>query len=191
MPRRPDNVIDPTGPGLRSQRRTVFLKEVRESDAGLVGPKAASLARMIRVGLPVPPGFCVTGAAYREHVTSGDLAAKVEALLAGLPTASPEARRAAPSAPRDGPDLRELLSDLRKTIAEAPPSEALRAEMEESLGILGVGLVAVRSSATAEDLPGRSFAGQYDTHLGVRGPKECLRGVMKCWASGAREISFV
>jgi pyruvate,water dikinase len=153
------------------------LDAIRGRDAPSVGAKAANLARMIRFGLPVPPGLCVTGAAYREHVNADRVRSRLQAALAGLGPTSPAKRRA-------------HLADVRSAIVKAPVSSSLRAQLREHRRALGDVPLAVRSSATDEDAPDRSFAGQHDSCLGVVGEAECLQAVKQCWASLWNDRAF-
>jgi membrane-associated phospholipid phosphatase len=134
------------GPGA-SRARTIRLRAIEDGDSGSVGAKALSLARMMRARLPVPPGFCVTGAACREHLDSGALADRTGVLFSKLGECEDSAR------PR-------VLAELRDAIVRAPLSEELTREIDRRYRELGAGHVAVRSSATAEDLPGSEDAGR-------------------------------
>ncbi|MFL1377438.1 PEP/pyruvate-binding domain-containing protein [Nocardiopsis protaetiae] len=127
-------------------------------DLPAVGGKAANLGELLRAGLPVPPGFVVTTDAYAAAVDGAGLAD----LLAG-PDPDPAALRAA--------------------VGSAPVPEAVRAAITEAHARLGGVPVAVRSSATAEDLPGAAFAGQQDTYLNVVGADGVVDAVRRCWAS--------
>ncbi len=129
-------------------------------DIAVVGGKAANLGELVRAGLPVPPGFVVTTDAYREVVVANGL---TEAIL----------DRAASG---DGAGIRALIE------AAAVPA-SLRDELAVAYADLGSPPVAVRSSATAEDLAGASFAGQQDTYLNVRGLDALVDAVRRCWAS--------
>jgi pyruvate,water dikinase len=129
-----------------------------------------SLARLIQSGFKVPPGFCITAAAFREHLEQNNLLIRIKAAIDGL-------------AKTDHQSKEKLLSALRQAIIEAPLAEAPRHEIEEQYHKLGAKYVAVRSSGTAEDLPGHSFAGQYDTYLGISDSADCIEAVKKCWAS--------
>jgi pyruvate,water dikinase len=148
----------------------ILLKAIRDNHISAVGAKALSLTRMDRIGLPVPPGFCVTAPAYREHLNTNNLVGRIESTVEQLSNASHA-------------DKKSALSDLRQTIIDAPLDDTLCQQIEHQFQTLHTKYTAVRSSATAEDLPGHSFAGQYDTFLNVAGPKECFEAVKKCWAS--------
>src|SRR6516165_3288979 len=141
-----------------------------------VGGKGASLARLARAGLPVPPGFHITTLAYRRFVSENDLA---DAIVSA-------AARAVP----DDPAALECLSEqIRSRITRGTIPEDIAAAIRRGYGRLeGDGNaadppVAVRSSATAEDLPEMSFAGQQETYLNVRGGDPVLEAVKRCWAS--------
>jgi phosphoenolpyruvate synthase/pyruvate phosphate dikinase len=129
-----------------------------------------SLVRLGRIGLAVPPGFCITAAAFREHLEQNKLHTRLNAAVDELAKADPKTKEG-------------LLSALRQDIVEAPLAETTRHEIEEHYHNLGAKYVAVRSSGTAEDLPGHSFAGQYDTYLGISNSADCIEAVKKCWAS--------
>ncbi|MGW4110423.1 PEP/pyruvate-binding domain-containing protein [Actinosynnema sp. NPDC004786] len=137
----------------------------RDADLGTVGGKGASLARLAAAGLPVPDGFHLTTHAYRRF--AADLDGEIRAALSG---ADPAVAIAAAFERRDLP---------------AEVADAIRAH-------LPAGPVAVRSSATAEDLPDLSFAGQHDTFLDVTGLDAVLAAVKRCWASlwTARAIAY-
>jgi pyruvate,water dikinase len=139
-------------------------------DEPMVGPKATSLVHLSRIGLAVPAGFCITEIVLREHLEQNDLTARLKSALDELANAKSEARGI-------------LLSNLRQVIVEAPLAEAIRDQIEEQYSALGADYVAVRSSGTAEDLPGHSFAGQYDSYLGISNLEDCIEAVKKCWAS--------
>ncbi|MCO1660307.1 PEP/pyruvate-binding domain-containing protein [Pseudonocardia humida] len=126
------------------------------ADLATAGGKGGSLARLARAGLPVPPGFHVTTAAYRRFVAEHDLGGR----LTGT----------------DGPGVAALFAAHP---VPADIADAIRA----AYAALGSPAVAVRSSATAEDLPGASFAGQQDTFLDVRGADAVVDAVRRCWAS--------
>jgi phosphohistidine swiveling domain-containing protein len=150
-----------------------FVVPLRELDAAAlpwVGGKAANLGELIRAGLPVPEGYCVTTGAYGDIATAADLTDIIDRLAAATPDdefrAGELARRA-----RE----RILSTSMPSYVAEAITS-AYR-----NLG--GNAPVAVRSSATAEDLPFASFAGQQDTYLGIVGEEAVLDAVHRCWAS--------
>ena len=130
-----------------------------------VGGKAANLGEMIRAGLPVPPGFCVTTEAYRQ------VAATAVIDFAALEASDPK-------------DLQRAAGRARDALRAAPvPAEIARA-IRQACAALGAGVpVAVRSSATAEDLPFASFAGQQDSYLHIIGPDAVLEAVRRCWAS--------
>jgi rifampicin phosphotransferase len=142
-----------------------------------VGFKAANLIRLATAGLNVPPGFCVTAEAYEEHVFAPAVSGSIRSTLDGAKGSSPEDRRA-------------LLAKLRSDIVGAPASARLARQIEDACHALGASRVAVRSSATMEDLPGHSFAGMYDTFLGVSEPATVVSAVKKCWASLWTERAF-
>ena len=118
----------------------ILLEAIQDNAISLVGAKALSLARMNRIGLAVPPGFCITEAGFRKHLELNNLIGHIKSALAQL--------RAAP------PATSAILSDLRQAIIEAPMADMLRQQIENHHRELAAKRVAVRSSATAEDLPG-------------------------------------
>lgn len=130
------------------------------------GPKAANLARLISLRFPVPKGFCITGDIYREHIEKNNLAPLIQSVV---------------ECTQD--KLSGSLSKLRKAITEAPLCESTKQDIERQFKSLNCNSVAVRSSATAEDLPGKSFAGQYETYLGIKDSVSCTEAIRKCWAS--------
>jgi pyruvate,water dikinase len=138
----------------------------------VVGGKATNLGELVLAGFPVPPGFCVTTAAY--DLVAAD--AGLESTLAALAEAEAE----------DTKRLAELATKARSHIFEAGIPDVLAQAIAEAYGDLGEGTpvpVAVRSSATAEDLPSASFAGQQDTYLNIVGVESVLDAVRRCWAS--------
>jgi phosphohistidine swiveling domain-containing protein len=145
------------------------------------GGKGAALTDMVRAGLPVPDGFHVTTAAYREFVTANDLQGRI---LAELESADPEQPSTLETASRAIGQLfaeGEMVPAIAGAIAQAYAELAGQSPT-----------VAVRSSATAEDLPEASFAGQQETYLNVQGASAVLDAVRHCWASlwTARAIGY-
>jgi phosphohistidine swiveling domain-containing protein len=144
-------------------------------DRGLlpeVGGKAANLGELTRAGLPVPPGFCVTTATYALVARGAGLDPLLDALAA--------------TAPDDRARLATLAGEARAAILAAPIPAAVASAIIGGYAALGGGrpvAVAVRSSATAEDLPYASFAGQQDTYLNVVGDTATLDATRRCWAS--------
>ena len=142
----------------------------------LVGGKAANLGGLIAAGLPVPDGFCLTTEAYREAtrpvrdgvlVELGDLQGALQ-----------------PGSPGRTAELAAAAGRVRRAICAIPVPPRIAAAVEQAYAALGKATpVAVRSSATAEDLPFASFAGQQDTYLNVIGSDAVLEAVRNCWAS--------
>ncbi|MGH2615823.1 MAG: PEP/pyruvate-binding domain-containing protein, partial [Thermomicrobiales bacterium] len=138
----------------------------------LVGGKGASLADLAATGFPVPPGFLLTTAAYRRFVAENDLQEVIDKHVGAVDENDPASLERAAEAIREAFAQGDIPPDVAAAIREAyarlgPPAPA----------------VAVRSSATAEDLPGLSFAGQQETALNVRGETELLDAVRRGWAS--------
>jgi pyruvate,water dikinase len=150
---------------------TLSFSEVDETRLPDVGGKGANLGELTRAGFPVPSGFCVTTAAYRDFVRkSGELDALLDAL--------------------DGVTHEQLaaIGTLGRRIREHLGALAMPAGIQSAVLTtwreFGTGhAYAVRSSATAEDLPSASFAGQQDTFLNVQGEEQLLEAVRRCWAS--------
>ncbi|WP_437878869.1 PEP/pyruvate-binding domain-containing protein [Sorangium sp. So ce513] len=140
------------------------LSELSRADLSTAGGKGANLGEMVRLGLPVPPGFVVSAEAYAEQARAWGLAVRLSAHLAsgGLGAAASEV-----AALFEGG---ELLPELEGAIRDAYRE-------------LGAPPVAVRSSATAEDLADASFAGQHETYLDVVGEDALLLALRQCWAS--------
>lgn len=167
-------------------RITVPLADVGAGMLAEAGGKAVNLGVMLAAGLPVPDGFCLTTAAYREVAT----AAGLEWLLAAMESAAAETLRP-PGEPGRTPadastaaSLQHLAREARDRLSAAPLPERIERELRRSYARLGEDVpVAVRSSATAEDLPEASFAGQQDTFLNVVGADALLEAVRGCWAS--------
>ncbi|HEX4249889.1 MAG TPA: PEP/pyruvate-binding domain-containing protein [Pseudonocardia sp.] len=137
----------------------------------VVGGKAANLGELTRAGLPVPGGFCLTVGAYRRVVADVAALGAVLDQLEGGGNADPG-------------ELATLAGKAREAVAGAPVPADIEAEVARSYTALGTAVpVAVRSSATAEDLPFASFAGQQDTYLNVVGVPAVLDAVRRCWAS--------
>lgn len=146
------------------------LDQIDADARARVGGKAANLARLARAGFLVPVGVCVTTEAFRQFTA----AAQLEPLLAQLDALTPD----------DLARARELGQALREQLLSLP----IPAEIEQAITAAWQQLgpehaYAIRSSATAEDLPGASFAGQQDTYLHVIGRAAVLDRVRACWAS--------
>lgn len=161
---------------MHSQRVTP-IEKVDEGATALFGAKAAGLARLAGAGFPVPPGFIIPASFYREHLAGNGLQNRVRGLMEEATASSTGERN-------------KVLTELRETIVAAPLREEFELEIARHYRSLGEGPVAVRSSATAEDLPGNSFAGQYDTFLDVNDLAACLEALKACWASLWTERAF-
>ncbi len=160
------------GPGL-----VYSLAAPRVPGPSEFGSKAMNLASLSHAGLPVPPGFCVCASAYAGHLSTPTLANRLDSTLTSAGTTTPGGRR-------------EALAKLRADIVEQPLSQALTREIELACRDYLPGRLAVRSSATMEDLAGHSFAGLYDTFLGVSNASAILTAIKKCWASLWSERAF-
>jgi pyruvate,water dikinase len=164
------------------------LSELGSAPLPLVGGKAMNLGRLAVAGFPVPRGFCLTTVAYRKAAPP-ELEALAARLDAALPGWSPDGGTAHPAL--DRPDLDHLQLDLgelarqaREMIVTAPIPADVDAAVRAAYAALGSGAaVAVRSSATAEDLPFASFAGQQDSFLNISGADAVVESVRRCWAS--------
>ncbi|KRE70295.1 phosphoenolpyruvate synthase [Arthrobacter sp. Soil762] len=163
-------------PDTGSSSPILGLEAVTAAMVPLVGGKAANLGELLAAGLPVPDGFCLTTEAYRQ-ATAGH-AHRTDGLLANVHTAL----QATPDG--DLPALAALASRARDLVQNAPVPPEVAAAVEQAYTALGDNVpVAVRSSATAEDLPSASFAGQQDTYLNVVGAAAVVEAVRNCWAS--------
>jgi phosphohistidine swiveling domain-containing protein len=151
-------------------------KKLSASSVSRIGPKAASLCTLRRLGLRVPPCFFLTTHAFRKHLEAHDLPPRIATLLERFQ-----------AQPQDAPSV---LAEIRRLITEPPLPDCLREQIAVAYGRLGAATVSVRSSATAEDLPGHSFAGQYETILGVTSLADCLEAVKRCWASVWTDRAF-
>ncbi len=174
----------------KTKARILWFDEVGKNDVGLVGGKNANLGEMYQhlteaksklfpgEQIRVPFGFAITAEAYRYFIAENKLAEKIGNLLSGLNTS-------------DMADLEKRGHSIRKMILEAEFPEDLEKEIEEAYAEMAKRLklppedldVAVRSSATAEDLPDSSFAGQQETYLNIRGNHDLLEAVKKAISS--------
>ena len=148
-------------------------------DVEIAGGKGANLGEVTRAGLPVPPGFVVTAPAYLQAMESGGVRAELGSAAAGLDADDPAA-------------LSATAVHMQDLVRKAGIPDALRRSILDAYHVLGGGLVAVRSSATAEDTAGTSFAGMNETFTNVEGDDTLIERVVGCWASlfGERVISY-
>ncbi len=150
-----------------AQQLLIPLGSEAATDPDLVGPKAANLARLERAGLPTPGGFCLSAEAYRKQMAELDLNAM--------------ARRVASAEPFEA---RRIAVELRLELYQRPIAPPILAPL---LGVwrerIGEGLGVVRSSALIEDRPGATFAGQFESFLGVDNEADLVTSVRACWAA--------
>ena len=148
------------------------FQEIDQTQIAVVGGKGAHLGELSRIeGLRVPPGFCVTTDAFQR-------------IMAEAPSIDDELDRLSRLKPDEREAIRALSAEIRRTLEGIAVPSDVAAAITRSLGRLGEhAAYAVRSSATAEDLPTASFAGQQDTYLNVVGPAAILQHVGRCWAS--------
>ncbi|MCK2087428.1 phenylphosphate synthase subunit beta [Thauera aromatica] len=142
----------------------------------LVGGKCASLGELINAGVRVPPGFALTTSGYAQFMREAGIQADIGALLEGLDHQDMDKLEEASRAIREMIESRPMPIELEDLIAEAYRKLSVRC-------YLPAAPVAVRSSATAEDLPGASFAGQQDTYLWIRGVDDLIHHVRRCISS--------
>jgi len=152
------------------QKVIVWFNEVTKEDVPTVGGKGANLGEMTRAKIPVPPGFIVTADAYFDFLKKSKLTAEINKLLK-------------PLNPDNSNQLHQIAGQVKQLIIDTPIPPETAKEIKQAYNKMGSGLVAVRSSATAEDLPEASFAGQQRTFLNIEGDKEVITAVRGCWAS--------
>jgi len=164
---------------MANEKHIVWMKDIGMDDVAQVGGKNASLGEMIRAVVPqgvrVPLGFCVTASAYYYFLKKTGLDIFIAKTLDGLNTKNFKELACKGSLVRDAIRATPLPVDLEKKIVAA------YVQMEKEYGKNAD--VAVRSSATAEDLPGASFAGEHETYLGIRGAEDVVRAVVWAMAS--------
>ena len=153
-------------------RYVLGFREIDQTQFAVVGGKGAHLGELSRIeGIRVPDGFCVTTDAFRRIVTEA-------------PSIDDPLDRLSHLKPEDREEIRALSAEIRQVLEGIAIPNDLAAEITRALARFGErAAYAVRSSATAEDLPTASFAGQQDTYLNVAGPAAVLQHVSRCWAS--------
>jgi len=158
----------------KKEKNILWFQEVDKDDVSLVGGKGANLGEMAKAGFPVPRGFIVTSKAYFDFLEENKLKSKVFQELKKINADDPQT-------------INEASEKVKKLILSGQISSTLAKEIIFNYLKLGSlitqALVAIRSSATAEDLPTASFAGQQVTFLNIRGEANVLKKIQECWAS--------
>ncbi len=156
----------------------LWFETVRNTDVPIVGGKNASLGEMINAGLPVPPGFAVTAYSYEKFIEDTRIAEKIYQVIKETVTDPNDPKQYDTASKK----IRELINrtsmpkDVENAVKSAYKTLCKKLNLKDAF-------VAVRSSATAEDLPDASFAGQQETFLNVKGADDLLDKVVKCWSS--------
>ncbi len=165
--------------------RIAWFKDLNKDSVAIAGGKGANLGEMFNIGLPVPPGFAVTAQTYKEFIEETGIKEKILEILKTIDVNNTE-------------QLQEKANEIQKLIVSTEVPEEIKEDILEAYDALSAEksdkpqdlvrekekpFVAVRSSATAEDLPEASFAGQQATFLNIRGDEELIRAVRGCWAS--------
>ena len=180
------------GKGVGSEKFVKWFSELTHDDLEIAGGKGASLAEMYNNKFPIPPGFVVTAQAYQHFLAAAGLTGKITEILSGLDVNDTEALAEVSKKIRAIMEAAEFPDDLEEAIIEAydildVDKKGLEEARDSALAILKTGheppFVAVRSSATAEDLADASFAGQQDSFLNVKGPRQVLEKVRQCFSS--------
>jgi pyruvate,water dikinase len=163
-------------PPKKKTQNIIWFKNCSSKDFPQVGGKNANLGEMFQLGLRVPPGFAVTTDAFDTFIDRGRVRDKIVRTLSQIPL-------------EDIPALEEAGREIRNLIESTPIPKNITKQIKEAYQKLGdlCGIsdlpVAVRSSATSEDLKTASFAGQHESYLWVRGEEEVIQHILKCWAS--------
>jgi pyruvate,water dikinase len=163
---------------VNEKELVLWFDVLRNTDVPIVGGKNASLGEMIHAGLPVPFGFAVTAYSYERYIVEKKLAEQIYGIIKDTVTNPNDPKQYDTASKR----IRELMEktpmpkDIETAIRDAYTELNRRLALKDTF-------VAVRSSATAEDLPDASFAGQQETYLNVRGADDLIEKVIKCWSS--------
>jgi len=163
---------------VKEKELVLWFDDVRKEDIPVVGGKNSSLGEMISAGLPVPPGFAVTAYSYERYIQEERIAEQIYKIIKETVTNSNDPKQYDTASKK----IREL---IEKTPMPKEIEAAIRTaykELNQRLELKDT-FVAVRSSATAEDLPDASFAGQQETYLNVKGADDLIDKVRKCWSS--------
>ena len=162
----------------KGKELVLWFDDVRNTDVHLVGGKNASLGEMIHAGLPVPPGFAVTAYSYEKYIQEKNIAEQIYKIINETVTNpnDPKQYDVASKKIRELIEKTPMPKDIETAIRSAYKDLNQRLELRDTF-------VAVRSSATAEDLPDASFAGQQETYLNVKGAEDLVAKVVKCWSS--------
>jgi len=154
-----------------SKSLIIPFSEIRATDLPLVGGKGANLGEMTYAGFPIPTGFCLTTIAFKKFIESSLLADDIYKTLDTITS-------------NDLEKVRIVGQELRQKLLEVPLPKEIAAVFRTHWQESGANLAySVRSSATAEDLPDASFAGQQDTYLNVIGEANLLDAIKRCWVS--------
>ena len=163
---------------VREQKLILWFEELGREDIPLVGGKNANLGEMLKAGIPVPPGFAITAYAYKRLIEETGIAQQIYKIIEETVTDK-----------NDPKQYEEASKKIRALIESTPMPDYLAEEIKQAYrelsnrtNVVNVS-VAVRSSATAEDLPDASFAGQQETYLNVSGEDNLLEKTVKCWSS--------
>lgn len=159
---------------MAAKKNILFFKEIDKNDLPKVGGKGANLGEMTKAGFPVPGGFAVTVNAYDIFLEESQLQDDIDKTLKGLDVNDPDKLKKAAK------KIQKMINSAK--IPKIVQSDTVKAYHKLS-GRFKKNLVAVRSSATAEDLPTASFAGQQATYLNIKGDSNLLNALRACWAS--------
>jgi len=170
-----------SGASMKDVPNILWLEEIRKEDIASVGGKGASLGEMASIGLPVPPAFVVTAQAFRRFLVETGLEQKIFKVSDNIDVENNAA-------------LEKAADTIKALVIKAKMPASIKDDVRASYKKMAQKdlVVAVRSSATAEDLPDASFAGQQETYLNIKGEAALLSAVQNCWASlyGARAIYY-
>jgi len=163
-----------------------WFKELNKGSLSIAGGKGANLGEMYNTGMPVPPGFVVNAQTYKEFIEKTQIKDKISQILSGLDV-------------ENNDELQSKANEVQKLIVSTEMPQEIKNEIIEAYETMGISdeqassidleqknneeFVAVRSSATAEDLPEASFAGQQSTFLNIKGNEDVVKAVRGCWAS--------
>ena len=153
-----------------------FFEELGKNDVDIAGGKGANLGELTNAGITVPPGFVITSETYDKFINETGIFDEIMGILDTIDVNDTKELQGASTRIKEIIMKAYVPDDIRTTIIEAYNALCQRIGKENAF-------VAIRSSATAEDLPEASFAGQQDTFLNISGPEDVLTYVQKCWAS--------